>query len=528
MGHDNVQQLVNDNLPNNIKNNFSEKQLKKLKTHYSHFPDSFENFDESEVGDYAIELLKKQGIKNRYHLHRPKGIAVSFVLLIESLKKADYERSIIWIGSLGHSMADEASVNHDPLIHYLTYNLWTYNLKDGQDFNLKKLLPYLDLTKIAEDENGKKLLAESLKNNKPSIISEHAEEAILYILLRLSCTYPTYESERDSSLIRYIKEGIIENNPGSMKKYIESMRDLACLSAKDIINTVTTADYLAEKNSEPAIDYETLLKIFGEKLTESYKIKPLSCELYTAFTKGASTEGGLGIIVEPFYSFSKGFLSPLWRYMAPALAIACEKRNIKYSLLDVRDIYENGFPDPQKVPLCILDVGEFNSFMWIKKGIFEEKAKKYCERGGHLIWIGGNISTILGMDKFMTACNPAEKTYSGISGEKISSAKLLLTGTFNETLKGKYVFANSPETKEGWCRPYCSYKLDKYDELYMQLELNGNKIPISGKFGNIIFIPEYAISPYLIDNSYDIKGLEKPSLDKFSEEIIINAIYKLK
>jgi hypothetical protein len=530
-GHDDVQKLVNDNLPRNIREKFSAEQLEKMRTHYSHYPDSFEKFDSGEVGDYAVELLKKLKVKNRYYLHHPEGIAASFTLLVESLRRKDYDRSAIWLASLGHTLADETALNHDPLIHYLTYHLWTYKLKTGKEIDLKKFTLWLDLTKPASDEKGKEIFANALSGHKPSIISQEPEDAIMEMLLKSSVSYPAYKSRISSTLVKYIKEGIIKKNPESKIKYIEIMRDLAQLSAKDIVNAAVTANYFAEKESFAHPDYEKLLKNFKEKLAESYQKKELQGELYRQFMKApakSSAKGEVGIIVEPFYSFNRGLLSPLWRYLAPALAQACEKRNIDYCALDLRNIYENGFPSPNDVPICILDTGYFNDFMWMKRNVFEKKAKEYCDKGGKLIWIGGNVSSIPGMTDFMERSKLKRSNYSGVSKEEIADASLEIAGDFSEKLKGRYSFVNSPETRAGWCKPYCNHKIVKCDELYMQLDSNGNKIPVSGRFGNIIFMPEYAISPYLINNEYNIDSLEKPSFDKFSEEIIIQAIEKLK
>jgi hypothetical protein len=530
-GHDDVQKLVNENLPRNIREKFTAEQLKKMERHYSHYPDSFEKFDSEEVGAYAVELLKKLKVKNRYYLHYPEGIAASFTLLIESLRRKDYERSAIWLASLGHTLADETALNHDPMIHYLTYHLWTYNLKTGKKIDLKEFSLWFDLTKPANDEKGKEIFANALSDHKPSIISQDPEEAIMEILLKSSVSYPAYKSRISSTLVKCIKDGIIKKNPESKIKYIEIMRDLAQLSARDIVNAAVTANYFAEKESFVYPDYEKLLKKFKEKLIESYRKKELQGELYGKFMKAPSSstmKGDLGIIVEPFYSFNRGLLSPLWRYLAPALAQVCEKRNIDYCALDLRNIYENGFPSPDDVPICILDTGYFNDFIWMKRNVFEKKAKEYCDKGGKLIWIGGNVSSILGMTDFMDRSKIKRSNYSGVSKKDIAAAMLEITGDFSEELKGRYSFVNSPETKAGWCKPYCNYKVVKCDELYMQLDSNGRKTPVSGRFGNMIFIPEYAISPYLINNEYDIDLLERPSFDKLSEAIIIQAIKKLK
>lgn len=527
-GHNDVQKMINTNLPDNIRSKFSDKQIEKLEKVYSHYPDSFDQFTQKEVGDYGIKLLKKLKIKNKYDLHHPKGILASFILLTESFKKKDYDRSIIWIGALGHALSDEVAVNHDPLVHYITYHLWTYKLKTEKEIKLKKLSRWFDLTNSAKDQQGGKLFTEALKNYTPSIISETVEGVMPGILLKTFYIYPAYGAERSSTLVQQAHEGVIKNNSKSKMQLMETMRDLASLSAKDTLDLITTAYHFSKQNTNMEIDHKKLLKDFDKTLIDSYKKKPFSCEIYKRFMEQSSDKGKVGIIVEPFYRFDKGLLSPLWRYLAPALAIACEKRNIAYKALDARDIYDNGFPNPEDVPVCILDVGHFNSFMWMNRVAFGKKAKSYVEKGGKIIWIGGNISDALGLNKYLKRSDLKKSNYSGISKKDIARAKLIINKNFSKQLEGEYSFINSPETKEGWCKPYSNYKIFNCKEPFMQLKLNDEKIVVSGRFGNIIFIPEYAISPYLINNKYNISKLEKPSLDKFSEEILIQAINKLK
>lgn len=527
-GHDEIQKLVNENLPDHIKKRFSAEELKMLADHYSHYPDNHDSFDTEEVGDYAMELLKKLNIKKRYHLHSATGVSASFVLLAESFRRKDYRRSIIWIGSLGHSMADETAFNHDPFIHFLTYHLWKYKLRTTPLFNPEKLIPYLDITRTAKEKEYKKTIDALFKDYRPLVISLNPEDAILDVLMRISSDYPDYEARHSSTLLVCIKGFAMNKDPEAQEQYIELMCELAALSAKDIINTIVTADSIADKNISLSVDHEKLLQDFSEKLSKKYRTKPLSEEFYQKAIEGSLPKSDIGIVVEPFYSFDKGMLSPLWRYLAPALALFCQNHNIKYSILDIRNIYENGFPSPANVPICILDAGEYRDFMWMKRAVFEEKLKLYHDAGGKIIWIGGKISSALNMDKFMTLCDPAEKTYSGIDGEKIGDAMFLLSGAFGETLAGKYAFENSPETKEGWNKPYCPYKVDKCDDVYIWLESGKESIPVVWKHENIIFIPEYVVAPYLIDISYNLKTLETPSLDRFSAEIFNWAIHKFK
>jgi hypothetical protein len=130
------------------------------------------------------------------------------------------------------------------------------------------------------------------------------------------------------------------------------------------------------------------------------------------------------------------------------------------------------------------------------------------------------------MNDYLEKIKDRKAKYSGVSNVKIASCKLELTKNFSKEMAGAYPFLNNPHTRAGWCKPECQYRLQKYDSLYMSLDYDGLKIPVSGQLGNIIFIPEYAVSPYLFDKKYDMENLDKPSLDSFSSKVFLTAIHK--
>lgn len=525
-GHDDVQRLINQNLPKKISSRFTPEQLKKLEKHYSHYPDSFKNFDKEEVGEYGLEILKEFDVKNRYYLHGVKGRTAAFKILVESFKRKDYDRSIVWIGALGHTIADEAASNHDPIVHFTTYHLWTYDLDTGKDIKLKNFSKWLDVSGTARDPEGKKRFDNSLKNFKPKIISESPEETIVDMNVKSDCIFPNMMGQQGSEILRGIKNGQMNHDPAFREKLFTIMTKLGSVPAAYTIDLVNTADFYAEHEKNMDIDTQKLLKIIHDKEQEYVSNKPLNCGVYRDNFEFNQKNPRLGIIIEPFYSFNNGQLSNLWKYVAPALARVLTENKITYQVIDLRNIIKNGLPSPDILPVCIISSGRYGGYMGLDKQKMEKAFADYLKNGGKLIWIGGNISKALGMEEYLGKTDMKKSYYSGVPNDKIATCSLEVTKDFSPKLAGIYPFKNNPQTQAGWCKPRCRFKLKKYDTLYMTLDYNGTKIPVSGKFGNIIFIPEYAISPYLFDKKYNLKDMDRPSLDQFSSGLLMTAIKK--
>jgi hypothetical protein len=530
-GHNDVQKLINKNLPTKIAAHFTPDQLKKLEKHYSHYPDSFAKFDKAEVGEYALKILKELKVNKRYDLHRVKGRTAAFKLLVESFKRKDYARSIIWMGALGHALADEAASNHDPIIHYVTYHLWMYKLDTGTDVKLRKFRKWLDVYATARDPEGKKIFYSSLKNHRPKTISPDPQATIIDINVKADCVFPNLMGQQGCKILRGIKNGAINGDSRSSKKLFAVMTELGSVPAAYTIDIIYTADAYASKGTKVEFDQKSLFKTIRAKEVEYINTKPLNCGLYMDNFDFKQRNPKLGIIIEPFYSFNHGQISSLWKYVAPALARKLTEQKIAYQVIDLRDIIKNGFPDPKQLPVCIFSAGGYNGYKGLSKKQLEQAFADYVAKGGKLIWIGGlNISKALGMDRYLKKVggkiDGKYHNYSGIANDEIANGKLGITKDFSPQLAGKYSFVNNPQTPAGWCKPSCQFVLKKHDTLYMTLDHNGKKIAVAGKFGNIIFIPEYAISPYLFDNKYNLKELDRPSLGKFSSNILLTAIRK--
>lgn len=527
-GHDDVQKLINKNLPARIAAYFTPEQFKKLEKYYSHYPDSFTKFDKDEVGEYALKILKKLKVNKRYDLHYVKGRIAAFILLVESFKRKDYTRSIIWMGALGHTLADEAASNHDPIIHFVTYHLWMYNLDTGKDIKLKKFRKWLDVYATARDSEGKKIFYASLKNYRPKIISQDPQATIIDINVKADCVFPNLMGQQGCKILRGIKDGVMNGDSDSSKKLFKVMTELASVSAAYTIDIIYTADAYAAQGKKIEFKQKNLFKIINNKEFEYVKNKALNCGLYLDNFDFKQRKPKLGIIIEPFYSLNHGQISSLWKYVAPALARKLTEEKITYQVVDLRHIIKNGFPDPKQLPVCIFSAGGYNGYKGLAKKDMEKAFFDYVNKGGKLIWIGGlNISKALDMDIFLEKVggkiDGKYHNYSGVANDEIAKCKLEVSKYFSPQLAGKYPFVNNPQTPAGWCKPVCLFILKKYDSLYMTLDYNGKKIPVSGKFGNIIFIPEYAISPYLFDNKYNLEEMDRPSLDKFSSSILLTA-----
>jgi hypothetical protein len=145
---------VLERLPEEVRVTFTPAIVKRAIEHGSHYPDSFQPFEASEIGEPAIAALLADGLKVRYDLHHDHGRVASFARLVDAFREGDPGHIAHWIASHSHVIADMAACNHDPLVHTATYGWgpWKVKLPQGQDFS--EVAPLLDLAGVVRDDEG--------------------------------------------------------------------------------------------------------------------------------------------------------------------------------------------------------------------------------------------------------------------------------------------------------------------------------------------------------------------------------------
>jgi len=525
-GHNDHTKFVLGVLPEEITNFFPEEIKKKMITHWSHYPDSFQNFDNEKniISEDSMKILKKYKITCRYKLHSAKGKAISFILLTKSFKEKRREEAAIWMGSILHAIADEGACNHDPLIHviYCAFK-GGYKIKMGKGCGM-------DLSNIARTDEGKKIIMGLLSNFKPKILSNNPEEAIIQIMMTgVICN--DFMTQRGARIAATYSLNATEKIMNDGKK---ALAELGADNTRHAANVVITAWEYAKKGIKVELTEKTWEK-FVEREKQFIKNRPIQHDsIYSGLLNVPQIFPSVGVIIEPSQTMNRAHFSFGAKYILSAVMRELKNINISYLPIDIRNVEKNGLLPPEKIPVLVMCPGSFYTSTAVKKSI-----KSYLDNGGKLFLIGGcsTYPTMLG-----EYSNYLEKTADRRWPFKIDilpKVSIIFLGEFKNLLGNKkYHFVNNPYTPAGWQRPYCNVIIksgfnQKSIELLAEMSFEEEKKIVSACFSDssgerkIIFVPEYFIAPFLISGENSIEDPSKPILDNVGRKILIGSLKML-
>lgn len=103
---------------------------------------------------------------------------MAFILPSQAFAEQNRDHAGLWMGSLIHSIADEAACNHDPLIHLLTHAFGAkeYRIKMGRGIGM-------DLGDLAATPAGRTPMAELLKGYQPALLSPEPAQALITLMM---------------------------------------------------------------------------------------------------------------------------------------------------------------------------------------------------------------------------------------------------------------------------------------------------------------------------------------------------------
>jgi hypothetical protein len=89
-GHDDIMRAVIERLPIGLRDRLTPVMIDEAVKHASHYPDSFDPFLPGEIGEAGVAALASAGMKVRYDLHSERGMAMTFILLVEAIRGHDH------------------------------------------------------------------------------------------------------------------------------------------------------------------------------------------------------------------------------------------------------------------------------------------------------------------------------------------------------------------------------------------------------------------------------------------------------
>jgi len=525
-GHNDQTTLLLKMLPDEIRNFIPPADQKKMIRTYSHYPDSFEKFDEAFIGPNAVALLKKRGVKTRYSLHHDRGIATSFILLTDAFREKNPERAALWMGSLGHAIGDECACNHDPLLHYMTYALSSYKIKMGKG-------PGMDFSQAARHASGAKAIDRLVAHFKPEPFSLEPAETLERLMMYTveGCSFMTRRSARIAAGYR------MNATPETIDDARLALTELGVDGAKAAARAVVTAWQYAQEGKKPELTKEISAR-FEKRKTAYLAERPLADDsIYDGLLETGAPERFVGAIIESSQTMNRVYMGFSGKFVMASIMREMKNARLAYRALDFRTIVSKGAPSPQAMPVAIICSGPFHP-----PAGFCENLRAYAKAGGKLLWIGGREKGALApfSKSFVAVDNaqlPVTSKYGKLHTETIAKCRITFRGELAKALgPAPRAFRHNPNTAAGWQKPWCPFRIETggrgITEL-VGLTVGDEKMTVGAVFAGadgkprFVFVPEYVVAPFMLSEADTMEDPSRPVLDPVGRAVVTSSLKML-
>ncbi|MCK5803690.1 MAG: hypothetical protein KAI66_12690, partial [Lentisphaeria bacterium] len=476
-----------------------------------------------ESGDLAT--LAHYAMKTPYAFHSAKGQAVNFLLLHKALQDRDGIRISFWGACLAHTLADEAACNHDPLIHYLTYAFTSgYGMKFGKE-------GMLDFGPLCRTAAGRAVAQKVLEEYRPQRIATEPQEALAEIMMH-GLRANQFMTARGVRIA-----GGFDTNAGqaTVDDAHLALAELGAYGVRSWLNAIVTAWGLVEEGKPAPVVTPELLADHRVRQTAFVADRPLAADaLYAPWLPRQAKMNtiAVGIVVEPSTSMNKGGLSFGGRLLASAMLRELRSLNIPFRIIDARKPSATGL-DPKHTSVAIVCSGAFHNKTLVNA------LRVYADAGGKILFIGGEHRNLLGAlsDALVKAdpeTLPVSLGYGRKNEDVIDKIRVRFQNSLAQALgKEEFRFLHNPDTKAGWQKPKCAYRLKEKPspeiEPLARITVDGQSqcvaaaCRLDGKM-RFVFIPEYLMAPYLLTEEPAFTNPAEPQLDRVGAAILSTAM----
>lgn len=530
--HDELAQLVGENLPPEIKSFFKFEDFGTL-IEYCHFPDMtdweprrWHDLDDIEaiVGKRDRDVIESRGFFG-YWMHTEDGKATFMTLLARAFARGESHNAAFYLSVLTHPVGDESALNHPPLLNFIKYCGFK-----GVDFGVKKVEP------AAKNDFGfrndgivMKIARGKLRGYRPELPPvEGFREQVLWHCLQV-VPQSAYAAEKESEIC-FAKC----DNPQ------EALADLVAMQARAIIDIAWTC--WVHRSAEaplPAADFKPR---FEKEIAElEAKCDParqaVFGDLFDARLDPANPKGTVGIVCEAVGFRGGGVQSNVGRIVSGACGRTLRDRGWAVKGISLRSL-KPGALSVAETPVVIAAFGN--------DAPAREQADAliaFRKAGGRLIYISGQFCTashdriasgrplVLGNGDPFDISGMADALADRTCEEVPASPGWGREGAcpdwrkMNLVIDGRRFPLRHDANGDGWSKAACAQevRLASGVEPVAFLDNGKTKFCVAARRGKVTWLPVYMLSPFLFseDTSLDFGALR---LDSFAESVLMQEI----
>jgi hypothetical protein len=439
-----------------LKDKFDADQRKKLYSEYYNLPDQQLNFTEQLVSTSTLEYLDSVRLINTLSLHNAEAMPHMFYLLVETLRKRNYNEALLWIACISHNLNDSASPHYTPSIY--TFDLMRRNF-DLTTPAGKKVVDYdnpgLYIDPAFNRTEGIRLLKKMKEQYKFESIGSDPEKVSIY-LGKLPLYLRNASFKHTEYLVNNLQRNMFTDKPqiynGNLA--VAKMGIIGMTATANVLNTAWDIVSKRTRFSSDDIDM-TAVEAGIDTLMKARKLSQMPLFQNVLPDKA----GNIGVLAEPYYRFEGASLGYASRILAASIMCTLKKSNESYRAVNLVGALEKGLPAPAEMPILIIPACDMSSaYRWIKKRSITNLIKKYTAGGGKVMWISSSRGLHLGELSFSMKESKEKEDFSTealTDSEVLAVAELGMKGK-EEEIKGlkvnSLVFKTVPSDNMEWLK----------------------------------------------------------------------------
>ena len=434
-------------------------------------------------------------------------------MLARMFAKGDHESAAFCISALTHAVSDEGALNHPPLLAF-----FRYSKLPGIDFSMRKVEKGAkNVFGFRSDGHIVHLVRERMKTYRPKMRTGPFTEAVLSLDVEVAVNHCALAGELEG-LIAFAPQ------PEAERALVDLVHRQIC-TLEDIVWTCWM-----HQSCEAALPGKDFDCIFEKRAFEAaHLLDPRRQYVFNGIFDEALNpsrpKAVVGIVCDA-YARAYGSLSSPGRIISAAAGRTLRANGYAIKGIAYWDAAK-GFPPPSEVPVVFAVIGGAGYMSLGPSPEFAEAARAYRERGGRLVIIGGEDKhDITGFAGTMRRRDNKDVPVSSMwhRAEAADACLMALVASANmpRLSGGRYPFIRDPNF-DGFCKPVCRMETTDGERL-LELDNGRERFAVAVRKGGVVWLPEYALFPYLLVKDDPKLSFDALTLDGFGSNVLLDVM----
>ena len=434
-------------------------------------------------------------------------------ILARTFGKGDYASAAFCISVLTHAISDEGALNHPPLLGF-----FRYSHLDGIDFSMRKVEDGAkNVFGFRSDGHVVHLVRERMKGYTPRVPDGSFGDAMIALGVDVAVNHCALTGEIEGTIA-------FAPQPEAELALVDLVHRQIC-SLEDIV--LTCWRHRSPDASLPGADFDRKFRSRAAEVVR--KLDPRRQSVFAGIFDETLNSGSANTTISIVCdAYAREFVTISFPGRILSAAAGRTLRANGYAVKGLA-YWEaaKGFPDPSEVPVVLACIGGAGYMCPGADPSFAAAAKEYRRKGGKLIVVGGeDIQDMTGFAGTMKRRGnkdvPVSSSWHKTDAADARKMALVAKGNMPRLAGGRYPFVRDPNF-DGFCKPVCRMETHGGDTL-LELDNGRERFSVAIHKDGVVWLPEYALMPYLFVKDDPRLPLAALTLDGFGANVILDVL----